>query len=175
LRWAADQEQAKQGKRRLFRVEQGRAYHLDRAGKIAVVRRGKAGWKKIACIWRLIFACYSPPLAAWAASCRIAGSHDSTGDFMRIAMVALTVAGLLAAAAHADTMKNCSAAWGAMAPADKAKTTYPAYSKMCLAKTYTVAAQPPAGATAQCKDNTYVTTKTHAGACSGHGGVAKWL
>ncbi|HEY1615044.1 MAG TPA: DUF3761 domain-containing protein [Rhizomicrobium sp.] len=94
---------------------------------------------------------------------------------MRIAIAALAVAGLLAGQAQADTMKNCSAAWAAMAPSAKAKTTYPAYSKICLAKTYTVAAQPPAGATAQCKDNSYVTTKTHAGACSGHGGVAKWL
>jgi hypothetical protein len=33
----------------------------------------------------------------------------------------------------------------------------------------------PAGATAQCKDGTYSHSKTHQGACSHHGGVAKWL
>jgi hypothetical protein len=33
----------------------------------------------------------------------------------------------------------------------------------------------PAGATAQCKDGTYSHAKTHQGACSHHGGVAKWL
>lgn len=33
----------------------------------------------------------------------------------------------------------------------------------------------PAGATAQCKDGTYSHAKTHQGACSRHGGVAKWL
>jgi Protein of unknown function (DUF3761) len=33
----------------------------------------------------------------------------------------------------------------------------------------------PVGATALCKDGTYSHTKTHQGACSHHGGVAKWL
>lgn len=33
----------------------------------------------------------------------------------------------------------------------------------------------PAGATAQCKDGTYSHAAHHAGACSHHGGVAKWL
>jgi hypothetical protein len=33
----------------------------------------------------------------------------------------------------------------------------------------------PAGATAQCKDGSYSHAKTHQGACSRHGGVAKWL
>jgi hypothetical protein len=33
----------------------------------------------------------------------------------------------------------------------------------------------PAGATAQCRDGTYSHAKTHQGACSHHGGVAKWL
>jgi hypothetical protein len=32
-----------------------------------------------------------------------------------------------------------------------------------------------AGATATCKDGTYSHAKTHQGACSHHGGVAKWL
>ena len=33
----------------------------------------------------------------------------------------------------------------------------------------------PAGATGQCKDGTYTHSKTHQGACSHHGGVAKWF
>lgn len=33
----------------------------------------------------------------------------------------------------------------------------------------------PQGATAKCRDNTYSHAKTHAGACSHHGGVATWL
>lgn len=33
----------------------------------------------------------------------------------------------------------------------------------------------PTGATAQCKDGTYSHAKHHTGACSHHGGVAKWL
>jgi len=33
----------------------------------------------------------------------------------------------------------------------------------------------PAGAIAQCKDGTYSHAKGHSGACSRHGGVAKWM
>lgn len=101
---------------------------------------------------------------------------------------AIALTGFITTAAHADTMKNCSAAWGAMAPADKAKTTYKTYSSMCLKSGYTVpaaagsmssgammSAAPPTGATGQCKDGTYTMSKTHSGACSHHGGVAKWL
>jgi hypothetical protein len=98
---------------------------------------------------------------------------------MRRLIVVLAITGALAGtAAHADTMKNCGAAWTAMSAADKAKTTYKAYSKMCLKAGYTVptaAPKPPAGATGQCKDGTYTMSKNHSGACSSHGGVAKWL
>jgi hypothetical protein len=97
---------------------------------------------------------------------------------MRVLLAAAALA-LLAIPAHADTMTNCAAAWKGMAPADKAKTTYAVYSKMCLAKGHTVpaaaAAAAPAGATGQCKDGTYTMAKNHQGACSSHGGVAKWL
>jgi len=85
-------------------------------------------------------------------------------------------------------MKNCSVAWKAMSAADQAKTTYAAYSKMCLSKTYTVpansgamssgammSAAPPTGATGKCKDGTYTMATTHSGACSHHGGVDSWL
>lgn len=33
----------------------------------------------------------------------------------------------------------------------------------------------PAGATGQCKDGTYTHATHHSGACSSHGGVAKWM
>jgi hypothetical protein len=107
--------------------------------------------------------------------------------------ITVTVAfGLIASAATADTMKNCSAAWSAMSSTDKAKTTYKAYSTMCLKSDYTVPAssgtmssgtmssgamsvQPPAGATGKCKDGTYTMATTHSGACSSHGGVDSWL
>ncbi|MBV8799846.1 MAG: DUF3761 domain-containing protein [Alphaproteobacteria bacterium] len=89
-------------------------------------------------------------------------------------------AGLLATAAHADTMAHCSAAWKAKTAEATAAGTYQAWSKTCLVKTYTVpasatAAAPPAGATAQCKDGTYSMSKTAKGRCSSHGGVAKVL
>jgi hypothetical protein len=34
---------------------------------------------------------------------------------------------------------------------------------------------PTAGATAVCRDSTFITTHVHRGACSHHGGVAHWL
>lgn len=98
---------------------------------------------------------------------------------MRTLIIATVTFGLISSAASADTMKNCAAAWKSMAAADKAKTTYAAYSKMCLAKSYTVpgmsAATPPAGATGKCHDGTYTMATTHQGACSSHGGVDSWL
>ncbi len=36
-------------------------------------------------------------------------------------------------------------------------------------------ADPPAGATAECKDGTYYTGTSHKGACKGHQGVKQWL
>ncbi|HEY3637918.1 MAG TPA: DUF3761 domain-containing protein [Rhizomicrobium sp.] len=95
---------------------------------------------------------------------------------MRLLIIATAALSLAVSAASADTMKNCSAAWAKVAPADKAKTTYTAFSKMCLAKSYSVAdSAVPAGATGKCKDGTYTKQATHSGACSGHGGVASWL
>ncbi|HEY4115499.1 MAG TPA: DUF3761 domain-containing protein [Rhizomicrobium sp.] len=91
---------------------------------------------------------------------------------------AVAIATLLATAAHADTMKNCAAAWKAMTPAQQKVMTHQAWNTKCLAKGYTVpanAAAIPAGATAMCKDNTYTMQKEAKGRCSGHGGVARTL
>src|SRR5277367_6696718 len=101
-------------------------------------------------------------LPIWNRDCqplRAVSPFDSTFPrgvaVMRHFIIAAAFAGILAGtAAHADTMKNCGAAWTAMSAADKAKTTYKAYSAMCLKSGYTVpatvASNPPAGATGQC-------------------------
>lgn len=95
-------------------------------------------------------------------------------------LIALTAfAGLLTTAAHADTMKNCAAAWKAKTPDAVGAGSYKAWSDICLTNKYTVdlpaPAAAPVGATAQCKDGTYSKSKTPSGRCSGHGGVAKVL
>jgi uncharacterized protein DUF3761 len=36
-------------------------------------------------------------------------------------------------------------------------------------------AQAPPGATARCRDGTYLFSRTRSGTCSRHGGVAEWL
>src|SRR5947208_340219 len=109
---------------------------------------------------------------------------------MRVIISATFVLGLLAvpavvSSANADSMKNCAATWKGMSAADKAKTTYKAFSSSCLkggtasapaaaaparaamaapAKPTAAMAAPtamaavgsvPAGATGQCKDGTY--------------------
>ncbi len=117
---------------------------------------------------------------------------------MRLILAAGIAASLIAApafvsTASADTMKNCAAKWKTMSAAEKAKTTYKDFSSSCLkggaaaatpAKTVKMSSAPamamksgtaPAGATGQCKDGTYTMSKTHSGACSRHGGVAKWF
>ena len=87
-------------------------------------------------------------------------------------------AGLLVTAAHADTMKNCAAAWKAKTPDAVAARSYKAWSAKCLNDDYNVvpgAPPTPDGATAMCKDGTYSMSKHHIGSCSHHGGVAKFL
>jgi hypothetical protein len=67
-----------------------------------------------------------------------------------------------------------------MPAAAKAKTSYQDWSASCLKSDYHVsdnatsaASGVPTGATGQCKDGSYTTSKTHSGACSHHGGIAK--
>jgi hypothetical protein len=60
---------------------------------------------------------------------------------MRIALWGLIAASLIVTpvivtSASADTMKNCAASWKAMPAADQKKTTYKAYSSMCLKSGY---------------------------------------
>jgi hypothetical protein len=63
---------------------------------------------------------------------------------MRRSLIAFAAAAMFASsAAHADTMAHCAAAWKGMSAADQGKTTYKAYSAMCLKTGYTV---PPAPA-----------------------------
>jgi hypothetical protein len=70
----------------------------------------------------------------------------------------------------------------AVAPA-ATETAAPTSSKKTKAKKTTAAASAPAtatptapdGATAQCKDGTYYSGKSHKGACKGHQGVKSWL
>lgn len=58
-----------------------------------------------------------------------------------------------------------------VAPAPKPAAAAPATAR----PTNAAANSNPSGATAQCKDGTFSHAKTHQGACSHHGGVAKWL
>ena len=88
-------------------------------------------------------------------------------------------AGLLATAAHADTMGHCAAAWRLKTAETSKAKSYQEWSAICLKADYKTAAgtpaAPPPNATAKCKDGTFSMSQTHSGACSHHGGVATWL
>jgi hypothetical protein len=77
-----------------------------------------------------------------------------------------------AAAVAAPAAPAKSAAMAGPAPAKSAAMAGPA-PKAAVTPVSTGAA--PAGATGACKDGTFTMSKTHSGACSKHGGVAKWL
>jgi len=101
---------------------------------------------------------------------------------LRNAFLGAAIAALAILPGHTDSMKNCAAAWDAKSAADKAGTTYKAFSSTCLKKGASAGSSAgltntsaPAGATGQCRDGSYTKSKSHSGACSKHGGVAKWL
>ena len=56
----------------------------------------------------------------------------------------------------------------------KAAKPAPAARRTAASAPASVEDKNPAGAIAQCKDGTYSHSKTRSGACSRHGGVAKW-
>ncbi|HEX3651618.1 MAG TPA: DUF3761 domain-containing protein [Rhizomicrobium sp.] len=98
---------------------------------------------------------------------------------MRLITLAAFASLLTISAAHADTMKNCAAAWKAKSADAVAAKTYKAWSTICLKADYHVSLAAnmtgplPEDATAQCKDGTYTTVKVASGRCSHHGGVAR--
>ena len=126
--------------------------------------------------------------AQWQTMKKAGTAKGSYTDFSKTCLKGGTAAAAPAAAtpaAPAPVAKTTAAA--PVAPATPAKkpsalggllaknapAAAPAASKPA-AKVNT-AATSAAGATAQCKDGTFSQSKTHSGACSRHGGVAKWL
>jgi len=57
----------------------------------------------------------------------------------------------------------------------RARVTAVGLLTAALAAASAASAQPPPGATAQCRDGTYSFSRHHSGTCSYHGGVAVWL
>ena len=87
------------------------------------------------------------------------------------------------AAVAAALLLNLSAAFAYVAPG-----TTPDEANLSNHNTYTnrdgntvhaparsLSGQPPAGATARCRDGTYSFSRHRSGTCSRHGGVAEWL
>lgn len=64
---------------------------------------------------------------------------------------------------------------GSKPAAAAASTVKPAPARKTAAAAASVEDRNPSGAVAQCKDGTYSHAKGRTGACSRHGGVAKWL
>ena len=111
-----------------------------------------------------------------------------------IAAVAVAVLAL-SSTAFAKDMKSCSAEWkaakattaqkhkdfmaacmmGAVSPAQTATPQTAKPQALTTPPNMLPAAAMPTGATAQCKDGTYSKAAHHSGACSHHGGVAKFL
>lgn len=77
------------------------------------------------------------------------------------------------APAAAKTTRTTSSRSTPVTPA--APASNPEASPAATIPTVRAPAGAPAGATAQCKDGTYSTSKVHTGACSRHGGVSQWL
>jgi hypothetical protein len=83
--------------------------------------------------------------------------------------------GVVTAATKATAKADARAAKAAK-KAETANTKAEKATKAAKSTTTTAAAdRDAAGATAECKDHTYSHAKSHRGACSRHGGVAKYL
>lgn len=76
---------------------------------------------------------------------------------------------------HGGIAKEGAAASKATAPAPAPAPAPAAAPAAAPAPKPAAGGAAPAGATAQCKDGTYSSSKHHEGACSHHGGVAQWL
>lgn len=70
---------------------------------------------------------------------------------------------------YGDSAASTPAAPSSKTAASTSRTARPSRSSA------STPAATPIGATAQCKDGSYSSTKTRSGACAGHGGVATWL
>ncbi len=93
-------------------------------------------------------------------------------------------AGRGACSHHGGVNRNASSTAAAPTPAPATPPAPAPSSQPSMKSTHTpapttggnkAANTDPTGATAQCKDGTYSHAKHHTGACSHHGGVAKWL
>jgi len=92
-----------------------------------------------------------------------------------VSLLAFCLATPALANSGSDKMKACAATWKGMTADQKKGQTYQAFTATCMKGATAAAPAIPPGSTAQCNDGTYISTKVHQGACSGHKGVAKWL
>jgi hypothetical protein len=97
---------------------------------------------------------------------------------MRTLLAAVAILAVAATPAFAnkgsDKMKACAATWSGETPDQKKGISYQDFTKSCM-KGEVAPTPAPSGSTGVCKDGTYTDAKVHKGACSHHGGVAKWL
>jgi|GEM_PF-853751 len=115
----------------------------------------------------------------WQAMKKAGTAKGSYGDFSKTCLKGSSAAPAPASVTPAPVASAAAAkpAVTAAAPVKKSAMLGGALAQKpasSAAKVNTVTTS-AAGATAQCKDGTFSQSKTHSGACSRHGGVAKWL